>query len=235
MDSVLEVKELIKSYRGKRVLNGVSFNLEKGKVLGILAPNGVGKSTLLDIIANLCKKDSGSVKINGLEVSSKTKDFVSYLQEKNVLYNWMTVKDAMNFYKDFFKDFSEEKFRELMEFMSLDERMKVRKLSKGMKERLELALTLSRETKLYILDEPISGVDIVARERIADTIIKNINEESSMIITTHYIGELDRIFDEVMFICDGEICEFGLADDLREKYGMSLQDIYKKIFGGIRR
>lgn len=232
MEKLLEVNDLCKSYGGKNVLNGLSFNVDRGKVLGILAPNGEGKTTLLDIIAGLIKKNSGNIMINGVALGTETKNMVSYLQDKNVLYKWMKIKDSVSFYKDFFHDFNENKFNRLLESMKLDKNMRVKDLSKGMSEKLGLALTLSRETGLYILDEPISGVDPVAREKIVDTIIENINEESSMIITTHYVGELEKLFDEVLFIGDGHVVEMGEADALREKYAMSLDEIYRKLFGG---
>ena len=142
----------------------------------------------------------------------------------------MTIKDSINFYKDFFDDFDEKKLKELLKFMNLDENLKIKTLSKGMLEKLNLSLTLSRKAKLYILDEPISGVDIVSREKIIEAIIDNIEEESSMIITTHYVGELEGVFDEVAFLDDGKIVEINDAEVLREKYGKSIEDIYKYIF-----
>ena len=142
----------------------------------------------------------------------------------------MTIKDAVEFYKDFFQDFNEEKVKELLAFMNLDEKLKIKSLSKGMLEKLHLSLTLSRKAKLYILDEPISGIDIVTREKIIKAIIDNIEEDSSMIITTHYVGELEGIFDEVAFLDEGKIIEINDAEVLREKYGKSIEEIYKYIF-----
>ena len=230
MNEVLEVSSVFKNYGNKEVLKDINFKLKEGKVVGILGPNGQGKTTLLNIIGGLIKPTSGVASIDGINVSYETKKVVSFLQEKNVLYNWMSIKDAINFYKDFFKDFDSNKMSDLLKFMKLEENMTVNKLSKGMLEKLSLSLTLSRKARLYILDEPISGVDTITRDKIVNVIIDNITIDSSMIITTHYIGELENIFDEVLFLGEGNIIEHGDAEELREKYGTSIEEIYKKIF-----
>lgn len=230
MDNLLEVRDLRKKLGGKEVLKGITLNLSKGKVLGILGPNGQGKTTLLNVIVGFLKPNYGQVKINGLNVGSETKKIVSFLQEKSNLSIRMDIKGAINFYKDFFKDFDEYKLDELLNFMNLDKSLKIKSLSKGMLEKLCLSLVLSRKAELYILDEPISGVDLVSREKILDAIIKNINDNSSIIITTHYVGELERIFDEVAFIGEGAIVEYGDAEELRIKYKKSIEEIYREIF-----
>ncbi|MBQ5695930.1 MAG: ABC transporter ATP-binding protein [Clostridium sp.] len=230
MEKVLMVNNLYKKIGNKKIIKDLNLSLNKGKVLGILGPNGKGKTTLLNIISGIKKATSGDVLIDGIKVSSETKKSVSFLQERNTLSNWMTIKDAVEFYKDFFQDFNEEKVKELLAFMNLDEKLKIKSLSKGMLEKLHLSLTLSRKAKLYILDEPISGIDIVTREKIIKAIIDNIEEDSSMIITTHYVGELEGIFDEVAFLDEGKIIEINDAEVLREKYGKSIEEIYKYIF-----
>lgn len=230
MEKVFMVNNLCKNIGNRKIIKGLNLSLNKEKVLGILGPNGKGKTTLLNIISGIIKATSGEVLIDGIKVSCETKKVVSFLQEKNTLSSWMTIKDAINFYKDFFEDFDEEKVKELLKFMNLDEKLKIKTLSKGMLEKLNLSLTLSRKVKLYILDEPISGVDIVSREKIISAIIDNIGEDSSMIITTHYVGELEGVFDEVAFLDDGKIVEINDAEVLREKYGKSIEDIYKYIF-----
>ena len=212
MEKVLMVNNLYKKIGNKKIIKDLNLTLNKGKVLGILGPNGKGKTTLLNIISGIKKATSGDVLIDGIKVSSETKKSVSFLQERNTLSNWMTIKDAVEFYKDFFQDFNEEKVKELLAFMNLDEKLKIKSLSKGMLEKLHLSLTLSRKAKLYILDEPISGIDIVTREKIIKAIIDNIEEDSSMIITTHYVGELEGIFDEVAFLDEGKIIEINDAD-----------------------
>ena len=230
MEQVFMINNLFKNIGNKKIIKGLNLSLNKGKVLGILGPNGKGKTTLLNIISGMVKPTSGEVLIDGVKVSCETKKLVSFLQEKNTLSSWMTIKDAISFYKDFFDDFDEKKIKELLKFMNLDEKLKIKTLSKGMLEKLNLSLTLSRKAKLYILDEPISGVDIVSREKIIAAIIDNIGKDSSMIITTHYVGELEGVFDEVAFLDDGKIVEINDAEVLREKYGKSIEDIYKYIF-----
>lgn len=230
MENILEVNGVSKKLGRKEVLKDISITLNKGKVLGILGPNGNGKTTLLNIIVGFLKADSGEVKVSGMEVGSETKKVISFLQEKSNLSKRMNINDAINFYIDFFTDFDMDKMSELIKFMNLDRDAKIQSLSKGMLEKLCLSLVLSRKAQLYILDEPISGVDLVAREKIMDAIINNIDDEKSIIITTHYIGELEQIFDEVVFIGDGKVLEQGNAEDLRIKYEKSIEEIYKKIF-----
>ncbi|NLK96242.1 MAG: ABC transporter ATP-binding protein [Clostridiales bacterium] len=231
MGDILRLNNVTKSIGKKKILKGISFNLEQGKVLGIMGPNGNGKTTLLNTIYGFLRETSGEISINGKSKITERKNEISFLQD-NVYYKpSMKIKDAANFYNDFFADFNNQKFEEYLNVMKLDRNMKIRDLSKGMNEKLGLSLALSRETSLYMLDEPISGVDPIARDIILDTIIKNINEKASTIITTHYVGELEKIFDDVMFIGDGTIYEYGSADDIREKYNMSIDGAYRKIFG----
>lgn len=230
MNKILEVKNLVKRFDRKEVIKGIDFSLESGKVLGILGPNGQGKTTLLNLISGLLKPNFGSVKIDGVQVGSETKRKVSYLQEKNNIYRWMNIREIIEFYNDFYDDFNKEEMKRLLKFMNLDEAMKVNNLSKGMCEKLALSLTLSRDSKLYILDEPISGVDPVTREKIMNSIIEKLDGKISIIITTHYVDELEKILDEVMFLGDGAIVEYGNADDIKMKYNDSLDSIYRKIF-----
>ena len=227
---LLEITNLVKNFSSKHVLNGLSFTIKKGKVLGILGPNGQGKTTLLNIIAGLFKPSGGEVTINGLQIGAETKKLVSYLQEKDYLPKWMKISDAIKFYKDFFPDFDEQKCLSLLKFMNLHTNLKLKTLSKGMLEKLGLSLTLSRKSELYILDEPISGVDIISRDKIINAIIDSIDSNTSMIITTHYVGELEKLFDEVIFLGEGSIMEQGDAEELRIKYGTSIDQIYRKVF-----
>lgn len=227
---LLEITDLVKNFGSKHILNGLTFSLKNGKVLGILGPNGQGKTTLLNIISGLFKPSGGQVTINGIQIGSETKELVSYLQEKDYIPKWMKISDTIKFYKDFFPDFDEKKCKNLLKFMNLDINLKLKSLSKGMLEKLGLSLTLSRKAALYILDEPISGVDIISRDKIINAIIENIDYNASMIITTHYVGELERLFDEVIFLGEGSIIEQGDAEDLRVKYETSIDQIYRKVF-----
>ena len=200
MKNIVEIKDLTKNYFNKRALDNISLNIEEGKVVGILGPNGSGKTTLIKILTGLLRQTKGEVLIDGHKVGVYTKSIVSYLPDRNFLYNWMTIKDAFEFYKDFYMDFDEKKFEDLLDFMKLEKSMKITSLSKGMHEKLNLTLVLSRNAKLYILDEPIAGVDPVARDQILDAIINNYNENSSMLITTHLVRDMENIFEDVVFL-----------------------------------
>lgn len=230
MSAVLEARNLAKNYFTKKALKDIDITLEKGKILGFLGPNGSGKTTFIKIVAGILRQSSGEIFIEGTKPGVKTKAMVSYLPDKNYLFKWMKIKDAVGFFKDFYEDFDEKRCKELLEFMNLEEESKVTSLSKGMMEKLNLTLVLSRKAKLYILDEPLAGVDPVAREKILDAIIQNYNEDSSMIITTHLVKDIERIFDDVAFIKDGEIVLSGNAEDLRLQKGKSIDELFREVF-----
>lgn len=230
MNCILKTEDLTKSYINKKALDSVNIEIEKGKIVGILGPNGSGKTTLIKLITGLIKPTSGNVLIDGHKPDVYTKSIVAYLPDRSFLYKWMKIKDAVAFFKDFYKDFSEEKALELLEFMKLDLESKVTSLSKGMMEKLNLALTLSRKAKLYILDEPLGGVDPNTREKILDAIIENYSEDSSMIITTHLVQDIERLFDDVIFISDGKIILSGNAEELRIENGKSIDEICREVF-----
>lgn len=230
MDVILETKGLAKSYFNKRALRGVDLSLEKGKVLGLLGPNGSGKTTFIKIAAGVLRQSSGEVLIDGNKPGVTTKAVISYLPDRNYLYKWMKIKDAVEFFRDFYMDFDEAKCDELLKFMDLNKDLKITALSKGMMEKLNLTLVLSRKAKLYILDEPLAGVDPVAREKILDAIIQSYNEESSMLITTHLVKDIERVFDDVAFIRDGEVVLSGNAEDLRLEKGKSIDELFREVF-----
>lgn len=229
-EDILVAKNLCKSYSRKIVLDNFNLIIPKGRILGLLGPNGSGKTTFLKIICGLLPDFKGDILINAKRPSPYTNSIISYLPDKNFLFNWMKVRDALNFYKDFYKDFNEKKAKELLKFMDLDENLRITALSKGMIEKLNLSLILSRNAKLYILDEPIGGVDTTTREKILDAILQNYSKESSMIITTHLINELERIFDYVAFMKDGKIILEDNTEELRCKYNKSIDEIYRDIF-----
>ncbi len=231
MKNIVEAKSLSKSYFKKKALDDLNLNIPEGQVLGLLGPNGSGKTTFIKILSGILSQSKGDIIIDGHEPSPYTKSVVSYLPDKNYLYKWMTVNDAIVFFKDFYSDFDEVKAYELLTFMKLDKNSKVTSLSKGMSEKLNLTLVLSRKAKLYVLDEPIAGVDPVAREKILDAIINNYNKDSSMIITTHLVRDIERIFDHVSFISEGKIILSGNAEELREERGKSIDELYRDIFG----
>lgn len=230
MNTIVDIKDLSKSYKKLKALNNVNLMIEKGTVVGILGPNGSGKTTLIKIIVGLLNSDGGSVVIDGKIPGVESKRMVSYLSDRNTLYSWMKIKDAFKLYKDFYDDFDEDKAINMLQFMKLDKNMKITELSKGMREKLNLTLVLSRKAKLYVLDEPIAGVDPVARDQILNAIIQNLDEDSTMIITTHLVRDMENIFDKVAFLKDGEINLYADAESLREEKGMQIDEIYKEIF-----
>ncbi|MFY9214123.1 MAG: ABC transporter ATP-binding protein [Tissierellaceae bacterium] len=231
MANIVEIRDLSKQYMRTKALDNVDLNIKQGRIVGILGPNGSGKTSLMKIIAGILRQTRGEILIDGLVPGPATKAIVSYLPDRNFLYRWMKIDDAINFFKDFYEDFDEGKADELLSFMNLDRGMKIDALSKGMHEKLNLTLVLSRKAKLYVLDEPIAGVDPVARDQILDAIIKNYNNNSTMIITTHLVRDIESVFDEVIFLKEGVVILQGNAEELREEKGMQIDSLYKEIFG----
>ncbi|MPQ32863.1 ABC transporter ATP-binding protein [Clostridium estertheticum] len=230
MDNILEAKEIRKSYLNKKALRGVNLNIPLGKIVGLLGPNGSGKTTFLKIAAGILHQSKGKILIDGHIPGVHTKSVVSYLPDNEYLLKWMKVKDAVKYFKDFYSDFDEIKAEELLVFMNLDKNDTVKSLSKGMKEKLKLSLVLSRKAKLYILDEPLGGVDPTAREKILNAIVNNFSKDSSMIITTHLVNDIERIFDDVAFISEGEIVLEGNAEELRTSKKKSIDELYREVF-----
>ena len=230
MEKILEINNLNKKYFSKQALEDVNLSLEKGRILGLMGPNGSGKTTLLKIIAGLQHANSGNIKICGNSIGIESKKLVSFLPDKNVLYPHMKTIDAINFYHNYFMDFDLQKALNMLDFMKLDKNEKVSAMSKGMIEKLNLVLTFSRNAKLFVLDEPLGGVDPVARERIISTIIKTYNEDSSIIISTHLVNDVENIFDDVCFIGKGKIILNGSAEDLRLEKGVSIDKLYIQTF-----
>lgn len=230
MGKVLEVKSLSKSYGKKVALDNVNLEIKKGKIIGLLGPNGSGKTTFMKIVAMLLRPSCGNVLLEGTELNYKNKAEIAYLLDSNALYRWMKVKDAIEFYKDFYEDFQLDKLKELMNFMELEEEMNIKELSKGMQERLMLALTLARKAKIFLLDEPLAAVDIITRDKIIDAIINNFDEESTMLISTHLIKDVERLFDEVICINKGKVVLNKSLDAITEESGKSLEEIYKEVF-----
>lgn len=231
MSLILETNNLTKNYFGKVALKDLSLNVPSGKIFGILGPNGSGKTTFLKILAGLLQASSGSFTVCGKPFGVETKKLVSFLPDKNTLYPWMRASDAVKFYADFFEDFDSDKAHDMLKFLKVDENKKIPELSKGMLEKLNLTLSFSRKAKLFLLDEPIGGTDPVAREEIIRTIISTWAEDCSLLITTHLVKDIESVFSDVVFLRDGEITLQGEADDLRERYGKSIYDIYIEVFG----
>lgn len=232
MAKILKIENLTKKYGNKVALNSISFDLEEGQLLGLLGPNGSGKTTLIKIIAGFIKKSSGSVKICGEEPGLKTKSFVSYLPDKNFLPGWMRIKDARDYYRDFFNDFNKSTFSDMIKVMKLDEKMKITELSKGMEEKLNLSLILSRDARLYLLDEPIGGVDPVARDMITESIIDKAFQNKTIILSTQLVRDIESVFDDVLFLNDGNIIIKENVEKIREEHGMSVDEYFKEKYRG---
>ena len=230
MESIVESKDVYKGFGKKQVLNGINLNIPKGKIVGLLGPNGSGKSTMIKLMNGLLSKDSGIILINGLKPSKETKKIVSYLPERTYLNDWMKVKDILEFFKDFYSDFDMEKAEEMLKSLNIDKNEKLKTMSKGTKEKVQLILVMSRKAELYILDEPIGGVDPAARSYILKTIMTNYLEDSTLLIATHLISEIENICDEVIFISNGNIVLQGNVDEIREEKGKSIDALFREEF-----
>jgi len=227
--NILEVKNLNKSFDGKKIIDDVSFNVQQGKIVGLLGKNGSGKTTILKMINDLLTIDSGEILILGKEIGPETKELVSFLPERTYLDKEQTVEQVFKFFSEFYKDFDMEKAKKLLLDLDLDLNSKISKMSKGMKEKVQLILVMSRRAKLYILDEPLGGVDPSTRDYILKTILSNFGEDSSLIITTHIIQDIEKILDEVIIIDKGKIVLNEDADDLRKKEKASINDVFRRI------
>lgn len=230
MANIVEFKNVYKSYGDKDILKGIDLNIPKGKIVGLLGPNGSGKTTTIKLINNLLQVDEGSIEINGMKPSVETKKIISYLPEKTYLNDWMKVKDILAFFHDFYKDFDVQKANEMIKNLKIDKNERLKNMSKGTKEKVQLILVMSRRADLYILDEPIGGVDPAARSYILDTILTNYNENATLLIATHLISEIENICDEVVFISNGEILLQGDVDDIREENGKSIDSLFREEF-----
>ncbi|MDO5026455.1 MAG: ABC transporter ATP-binding protein [Tissierellia bacterium] len=226
---ILQIENVDKSFKNKKALNSFSLKLERGKVLGLLGPNGSGKTTLLKAIMGLVKIDGGQILIDGMKPSVETKAIISYLPDSNYLLDRLSVKEAVDLFKSFYKDFNQDKCDRILKKMNIDYKTKINEMSKGYVERLNVALVMSRDAKLYILDEPIAGVDPLARDMIIDAIIDNIGD-ATMILTTQLIDSLAKLFDRVCYIDDGKIILEGDTDQLIEEKAMMLEDLYKDLY-----
>lgn len=228
--SLVEIKNIKKEYGIKKVIDGVSLEIESGKIIGLLGPNGGGKTTLLRVLAGLVKSYTGDVKIDGNKIGVKTRKVVSYLPDETSLDKNWSVENAIKFYGDMFPDFNKEKMQDLMGFLKIENSKLIREMSKGAREKLYLALTLSREAKLFLLDEPLNGVDMVTREKILSAIVRYFDEDSTVIITTHLVGEIERLFDDVIFMDKGKIVLKDNAEDLRFREKQSISKKFSEMF-----
>ncbi|HSQ88413.1 ABC transporter ATP-binding protein [Romboutsia sp.] len=230
MSNIVEIKNLSKSYGKKEIITNMNLDIPKGKIVGLLGPNGSGKSTMIKLINGLLNPNSGEVLINGLNPCVETKNMISYLPERTYLNDWMKVIDILGFFDDFYEDFDLEKAKEMIKSLDININEKLKTMSKGTKEKVQLILVMCRKTNLYILDEPIGGVDPAARTYILKTIIKNYSEDSTLLIATHLISEIENICDEVIFISKGNIVLQGDVDEIRQEKGKSIDALFREEF-----
>lgn len=228
--ALLECSAVVKRYGSKTALDGLEFKVEKGRIVGLLGPNGSGKTTFLKLCNGLLTPTSGTIAIDGFAPGKQTKEIIAYLPERTYLNDWMRVKDLIKFFADFYKDFSTEKANEMLLSLGISAEDRLKTLSKGTKEKVQLILVMAREAKLYMLDEPIGGVDPAARDYILNTIIKNYNQEASVIISTHLIADVENVLDDVIFISKGKAVLTSSVDDIREKNGKSVDALFREVF-----
>lgn len=230
MEKLIEICGLNKSYGKKQVLNNVDLTVENGQIIGLLGPNGSGKTTMLKIMTGLLKDYQGVVKIDGKSVGAESKAVVSYLPDEPYFSDWMKVNDVLGIFRDMYHDFDETKCERIMDKFKIDNKMRIKSMSKGTKEKFQLALVMSRKAKLIIMDEPIGGVDPAAREVILDTILENYDENQTILIATHLIADIERIFSNVVFIKEGNIVLDKDVETLRQETGKSIDELFREEF-----
>lgn len=227
---ILECRNLYKKYGRKQVLKGINLKLERGKIIGLLGPNGSGKTTLIKMANGLLTPTEGEILIDGKKPGVETKKISAYLPERTYLNDWMKVKEMIDFFGDFYEDFHKEKAYDMLGKLKINPEDKLKTMSKGTREKVQLILVMSRNADIYFLDEPIAGVDPAARDYILDTILNNYNKNAAVIISTHIIADIERIIDEVVFISHGEIKLQKEADEIREVEGKSIDGLFREVF-----
>lgn len=230
MNYLINFDHVNQSYDSKPVLRDISFGIEPGRIVGLVGPNGCGKTTIIKILAGLIHCHSGLVLIDGQPPGPYTKSIVSYLPEKTYLNDWMRVGDAMNTFTEFYADFDRYKAEDMLDRFHLDRTMKVKSMSKGMQEKLQILLVMSRRAKLYLLDEPLGGIDPASRNMILDIILQNYTEDASLLLSTHLIYDVERIFDSVIMIGYDGIIINDTVDNIRQNSGKSVDDVFREVF-----
>lgn len=228
--SILECKALMKRYGSKEALGGIDLTLEPGRIVGLLGPNGSGKTTLIKLACGLLTPTGGEILVDGRKPSPETNAVVSYLPERTTLPLWMNAGQAMDFYGDFYADFRRFAAEDMLEKLHMELDQPIKAMSKGTREKLQLILTMSREAKLYLLDEPIGGVDPATRDYILKTIIANYSEESTVLISTHLISDVEHVLDEAVFLREGSVMLHETVDAIREEKGKSVDELFREVF-----
>ena len=227
---ILECEKLSKNYGGLRALDELNLKLESGKIVGLLGPNGYGKTTLIKILSGLLRQDKGTVLIDGKKVGVKTKKIVSYLPERGYLSPGMKIRDVAKFFEEFYEDFDIKRANAMIDELGLDRESRLKSLSKGNREKVQLIMVMSRKAKLYLLDEPMGGVDPAARDYILKTIISNYSEDATVIISTHLIQDVEQILDEVVFLKEGKVMFHRDVDELRMEEKKSVDALFREVF-----
>lgn len=227
---LVECYDVSKAFSGKLALDRVNLSVGRGKVIGLLGPNGSGKTTLIKLMNGLIRPTKGDIYIDGKKPGVYTKSIVSYLPDRTYFADWMTTRDMVNMFSEFYDDFDRYKAEKMCASLNISMGDRIKTMSKGTKEKVQLILVMSRKADLYLLDEPIAGVDPAARDYILTTIINNYNEEGTVVISTHLISDIERILDEVIFIRDGKMVRHESVDDIKEKEGKSIDDVFKETF-----
>ena len=230
MAELLLCENVYKSFGGKRVLQGLNLQVSGGRIVGLLGPNGSGKTTLMKLINGLLTPTEGTVLVDGQAPGTYTHSIISYLPDRPYLSDWMRVSDLLAFFSDFYKDFDQVKADEMLKDLKIGPGQRLKVLSKGTKEKVQLILTMSRKAQLYVLDEPIAGVDPAARDYILGTILSNYSEEASVLLSTHLIADIERVLDEVVFIREGVMVLHKDVDAIREETGKSVDTLFREVF-----
>lgn len=227
---MLHCENLEKKYMTVTAVKDISLDIEKGKIYALLGPNGSGKSTFMKMVAGLTRPTRGVITMEGSPLSVESKKKIAYMPTEAYFYNYMNCEDVGKYYEDFFEDFSMERYHQLMEKLELTHKDKVNKMSSGMMAKLKLAVTLARDAQLIMLDEPLNGIDIIARDNIINTVIQNSREDNSIIISSHLVDELEKIIDYAIFIKNGTVAMCGEAEELRSTHNKSIVELYKEIY-----
>jgi ABC-2 type transport system ATP-binding protein len=230
MSIVLQTDALVKDYGNKIALAGINLNLESGKIIGLLGSNGSGKTTFLKLTAGILTPTTGNISVCGIPVGVETKRLVSFLPERTYLNDWMRISEMLEYFADFYEDFDMERAKRMLLSLGVDENAKLRTLSKGTREKVQLVLVMSRRAKLYLLDEPIAGVDPVAREFILETILSNRNPDSTILISTHLISDVEKVLDEVIFIRDGKVLLQSSAETIRTEQKKTIDEYFREVY-----
>ncbi len=230
MNTILECRGLTKKFGHIPALDNVNLNIGRGKIVGLLGPNASGKTTFIKLCNDLLTPTRGEILIGGNKPGIESKKIVSYLPEKTYLNDWMRVREIINFFGDFYTDFKPEKAYDMLEKLNIEPNDRLKTMSKGTKEKVQLILVMSREAELYLLDEPIGGVDPAARSYILDTILRNYNERATIIISTHLISDIEKILDDIIFLKEGQVVMEKTVDEIREDSGQSIDSLFREVF-----